>query len=110
MGPVEKILREANDIWHNNPTKGCFARDEQGWTVSPVSDKATCWCALGAMYKAKGELSRFVGEENAFDVLESACQEVVGNSYALIADVNDNTDLMSDVFSEAIEAAAALGL
>lgn len=33
---------------------GTFARDDGGLPVLPRSDRACCWCALGAIFKAAG--------------------------------------------------------
>lgn len=44
-------LRRARDLISDPArwTQGEFARDVEGVGVAPNSDKATCWCALGAL-------------------------------------------------------------
>ncbi len=49
---TKEILTEARSLITDpdNWTQGSYAKDAEGVAVSIWSNKATCWCALGALY------------------------------------------------------------
>ena len=50
------VLSRAADILEQGWTQDALARDAQGNEVNPLSTEATCWCAIGAIIKARTEL------------------------------------------------------
>jgi hypothetical protein len=69
-------------------TQGTYARDELGLVVSPIDADATCFCAMGALYRAD--------HVNPNDVDDYLCPSMPGylelaaaaDGYA-IPDIND---------------------
>ena len=46
---VKQVLQEARDLIEKGWTQHSFARDENGDEVEVFSDKAVCFCSLGAL-------------------------------------------------------------
>lgn len=57
-GSKLEILSRAREIINKreNWTRKVWAADKNGVSVQPDSSSATCWCAIGALVKAQGEL------------------------------------------------------
>jgi hypothetical protein len=104
QGPVEAGLRQADELWRRSPTRGAYARSGDGEAVHPEQPEAVSFCATGALMRCLGDGSFFV----AISVMKDACWGIV--SHINVAAINDETEHMGDVFSEAIEAASELGL
>lgn len=106
MGPVEKILRAAGELLRDE-SKRCryaFALNARGVVTGSRSPDAVKWCVAGAITKH----SDGYGMAAAGRVLECSS---IALGHAFTTTLNDNEpELIDDLFSEAIEAAAALSL
>ena len=106
MGPVETLLRKAGELITRGHTQGTFARALGGACVDEKSPYAIQWCALGALRAAVPEDWRESRDYlTAASLLESQC-----GSYSLSQVNDEKPERIVDMFSEAIEAAAELGL
>jgi hypothetical protein len=59
---VRQVIRAARARINQGWTTGSFARVTHGWGCKADSEKATCWCILGALCAAVG-----VGDVSYFD-------------------------------------------
>ena len=56
MKSAHQILVEARELLSvpERWTKDEYARDPSGEAVMPLSERAVCWCTIGAMYRIAG--------------------------------------------------------
>lgn len=52
----EKVIALLKQGW----TQHVMARDSDGNETNPISNKAVCWCLLGAIYKVGGHTSEAI--------------------------------------------------
>ncbi len=103
MGPVERVLRQAGELMmdESKRCRGALAATASGEWVSSTSYDAVSWCSVGAVCK-------FGDDGTARDLLNGVAQRL---GLGAATYLNDNhPELIDDLFSEAIEAAAVLGL
>lgn len=84
-------LLEKPEAW----TQGAPARNSEGWSVNTDSEKATCWCLLGAIWR--------VYPADAFD-MELKLRAIVGKSIAVFNDEKCRTH------AEVLEAVRKAGI
>lgn len=72
MTPLE-ILRGARELLAKPErwTKGESARDAWGKPISAFSTQATCFCLIGALYRAGGSLTEIVSIRKALQLLKT---------------------------------------
>jgi hypothetical protein len=107
MGTVEKLLREAGERVRlpEHRVRCKMATDAKGMKVEPTDAAAVRWCAVGAIQAGRDPYERAVARV----ILDSVAAQMVTIGSAI--SLNDkHNDLVPDLFSEAIEAAAELGL
>jgi hypothetical protein len=115
MGPVEKILRDASELItpEGALTTHFYARDANQNPTSPLSKRATCFCAIGAILRV---YPNPVLEVMARELLHNTAVSMgfvdpkVEDPAAVFLNDSTNAELTPDLFSEAIECAEALGL
>ena len=83
-------------------TKGFLARNGRRYSESPYSERATCWCAVGAI---AAEL-RMIPPDLYLDAVNYLSAPLRGTAFPLIADFNDagsthHADIMR-LYDEAI--------
>ena len=107
MNEVAEKLIQAMRLWEEHPTKGAYAREKDGSRCPAQSVNAVCWCPVGAIQKVSGW-----GDSDYLVILLHEAAESLGIEHRGVlrpaANANDHTDMMPDVWSEAIEAAEAL--
>lgn len=107
MGPVETLLRRAGELI-TDPDRCCvgaYAVDADGQAVSHHSPNAVRWCAVGALMRATR-----VSEEGVRRVAHEILNGVAINFYYPSASGASDSGLIADLYSDAIEACAELGL
>ena len=72
------------------------ARDDEGWSVSPLDKSAVCWCAIGAVSKVSAN------NDPAFHQAVNALYDVTGRPIWHVND-EDGREAVLDVFNKAIE-------
>jgi len=98
MASVElTVLDKAIELLKKGWTRGAFARDWEGEEVAPSSNKACCWCILGALQAS--EVERTVPIRSA---LQCYLQKVTG--YDLIPHFNDQVCGSDDEAIRTLEA------
>jgi hypothetical protein len=99
MSTIKDVLVEAREIisvperW----TLGANAIDAEGNVVDPCSKEATCWCAMGAMFKAAGE------DLALHDKAALHLYGVTGASIVIVND-RDGREAALELLDQAIEA------
>jgi hypothetical protein len=73
-----EVLLAAKDKIMQGWCKGAFAKDLIGNTVNPESDKATRWCAVGAMMAVANDDNLLV-----FGTLTNLFREYIGGHISL---------------------------
>lgn len=73
-------------------TQGRFARDKEGDWTPAVSDKAHCFCALGALYKVSGEPEIHLESPELRVAINSLHNLARKYSYESATSYNDNTN------------------
>lgn len=111
MKLTNEVIDEAIRLLRKGWTKGCYAEDEEGNTVTIGSPKACRFCAIGATIRAAaGSESNFIEELDQFaPLLTRALRRLRPNDaripYYGIADFNDDPDTTLEdviaVFEEA---------
>lgn len=103
MTPVE-ILKAARELisvperW----TQGCEARGDDRRELDPLSDKAVCWCADGALSYAGKEAPEVIVQARI--MLENAALALEGADYIYVNDSIGHANIL-DVFDSAIASA-----
>lgn len=88
-------------------TTDSIARDCYGATTSSLSDDATCWCSVGAYYKAIGfDYLNTEIDSKAFGFLVKAVGLFGGTAVADYSDTHIHTEVMT-MWDKAIELAIA---
>jgi hypothetical protein len=52
MKTAKEVFQDAAALVEDGWTQGHMARDADGDMADALGDRATCWCALGALYRA----------------------------------------------------------
>jgi hypothetical protein len=109
--PVATLLREARatiatpDRW----AQGSFAYDSDGNPVSPNSQKAACFCSLGALYRAAGcdTSSSLPTSDNTFIKKAEMCLDKAASRFGDlgIVDFNDIAERTHDEVLRAFDSA-----
>jgi hypothetical protein len=55
MKTAKEVFQDAAALVEDGWTQGHMARDADGDMADALGDRATCWCALGALYRAVGD-------------------------------------------------------
>lgn len=105
---ISDLLAQAWGLVDKNKTKHTFAKDAEGNSVDATSDKAVCFCSLGAAYRVAASVTE---GESYFETRNKMDQSLSKAARTLfrhdIMDVNDNRshDDLKKVFDLAIETA-----
>lgn len=98
-------------------TKGAYARDLNGTPVSPDTDLAVCWCALGLARRDMGEYPRFgsLFFDDWFRYLQKAAFQLKMTTSlewctVSVIEVNDSPETTFEKFKEWIALADSLML
>lgn len=100
MKKLSELIEQAHAIWLAHPTKCALARDVDGRVVDPTDDAATCWCAVGALYRAAE------GDYNWVNTGRSLLMRTLGGP--AVSTANDQGLLTSDHWQRAAEMARDL--
>jgi hypothetical protein len=111
MGPVGKLLREAGEIIadrkRHTRSLTALALDRNGNEVYADDPRACRWCAVGALEKADERYPMSNDDQDvAFDLL---CAAAETRGFGSVNTAN-HAGFGPDIYSDAIEAAAELGL
>ena len=100
------ILNKAADLLENvGWTKGASARNEEGYPINFGSEKATCFCLIGAILKAKLMLLgyKFEDEDDKWDQSKLNALNQVSNQLGIetglipLAEWNDSQQSKKEV-------------
>ena len=93
------VLEGAIDLIKQGWTQKALARNERGWTVSPMHHGACTWCIEGALFKAQWDLSPGVEGE----YLDPMASRLVAFFRAPISEWNDQEGRTQSEVVEAME-------
>lgn len=98
MSEVKETLTKARDLIADPKrwTHHALARDSVFRKTVPNSPDATCWCALGAIWKATGDV------EADNDGAYSALHDVINGSVVNFNDTHTHAEVI-ELFNKAIE-------
>lgn len=92
---TSEVLHYAMKLVKKGHTKGFFATTKKGVQVPYASEKAACFCAGGALHRARADLEIGVGESlEAFSALRRAIPEDVEDRS--ISSYNDQSEMTQD--------------
>jgi hypothetical protein len=100
MVTAKKLLLFARQVIQTPEqwTQHVIARDAEETMIFPESDRAVCWCSMGALQKAKSALNAYSGPyEEACDLL---C-DVIGGSVTVFNDTHKHEEVL-EMFDKAI--------
>ena len=121
LPPVAKLLAQARAlILDGGWTQKAWARDEKGTNMGPTDPRASCWCAVGALTRARypnftvkpapvGEYHTFVQANN---MLHNVSHDMGYDSPASLNDepLANDSSLVMLMYDRAIHVAMERGL
>ena len=102
MSDIKSILEQARELWRTHRTVGHYAINAEGVPVTPYSEDACGWCALGAVEKCAVDFGFIPAQAMSIShILYDATQ----GKQSVIYTSDRNPNEMEIIWDEAIQLA-----